>query len=628
MNISCPHCSQVIELTPEVHASLRGQPHLACPTCQGLMAVPPMPASAPKQAPRWATDVHKAAMQAQRSLNRNMLVLGVVALLALGGLATFLASRNGGSVFNIFQNTTNQIIRNSYFTQLIASGETTEKDLKMLAEIRPFGDGYIGISKEALTWPQAQELAARTTSSVLDFESGDKVRRRELVDWLTTTYPNHLSPPVWVEENGQPLILDGQTTKEGTGLDQPKKVLLKWFDPGPLVFEDTLAQADSLEKCWSFDGQYGGKVSVVPGVGMKTQNGHTWPMAWIPAVLGDRCRIEFEIDIGDGGHAAWVVKGSGTGNSLDTGYGMDIHRTRARVRREGEEWMVKTMAGPLTEGRWHKVQIDLSGTNLSLRVNGTLIAKGAAIEALSGPLHGWFGISGYGTTYRNLRIFSSEANQKQERQLIPSATIPPRPNGEQIYSFSEPDGPLGQRWSVAEPDRAKVNDGVLILDGSPFAVLDVPLPSSVAVELDHEFDYPQALNLVVKFIHASVFPRRFSECTAMWSVGYPQGNGSCVMDWVSNKKQKLDEFGETHFSAGGGNRLASTPYFVPIQYQKHTLRFEVVADTLRIFIGGRLHLRGTRPSDAAIQAPLFLGLGQAYSRSKIHAIRIYKLNAP
>jgi hypothetical protein len=352
-------------------------------------------------------------------------------------------------------------------------------------------------------------------------------------------------------------------------------------------------------------------------------------MAWIPAVLGDRCRIEFEIDIGDGGHAAWVVKGSGTGNSLDTGYGMDILRTKAQVRREGEEWMVKTMTGPLTEGKWHKVQIDLSGTNLSLRVNGTLIAKGAAIEALSDPLHAWFGISGYGTTYRNLRIFSSEANQKQERQLIPSATIPPRPNGQQIYNFSEPDGPLGQRWSVAEAGSAKVSGQALILDhGTPLAVLDQPLPSTVAVELDHEFDYPQALNLVVKLIHANAFPRRFSESEGMWSMGLPLGNGRFVMDWVSNKKQKIEEYAEPLFSVGGGDLVASTPYFVPIQHQRHTLRFEVVANTVHIFINGRFLLSGKRPAYADSQTPLFLGLGQAYSRSKIHAIRIYKLNAP
>lgn len=40
MKISCPHCSQNLELDPETLSALQGQPHLSCPTCQGLMAVP------------------------------------------------------------------------------------------------------------------------------------------------------------------------------------------------------------------------------------------------------------------------------------------------------------------------------------------------------------------------------------------------------------------------------------------------------------------------------------------------------------------------------------------------------------------------------------------------------------
>ena len=131
-------------------------------------------------------------------MNRNLLVLGVVALLVLGGIAAFLASRNGGSITNIFQKTTNQIIHNSYFTQLIANGVTTEKDLKSIGDIRPFGDGFIGVSKEPLEWEQAQDLAGRTGARILATEAGAK---QELLAWLAKTFGFHLSAPVWLSEN-------------------------------------------------------------------------------------------------------------------------------------------------------------------------------------------------------------------------------------------------------------------------------------------------------------------------------------------------------------------------------------------------------------------------------------------
>lgn len=43
MNLTCPHCSQTLDLAPEVLAALQGQPLFACPMCEGHMAVPQMP---------------------------------------------------------------------------------------------------------------------------------------------------------------------------------------------------------------------------------------------------------------------------------------------------------------------------------------------------------------------------------------------------------------------------------------------------------------------------------------------------------------------------------------------------------------------------------------------------------
>jgi hypothetical protein len=225
------------------------------------MAVPPMPASAPKQPPRRPAGVQKAAMQAQRRLNRNMLVLGVTVLLLLGGLAAFLASRNVGNIFNIFQNTTNQIIHNSYFTQLIAEGATTMEDLRSIEEIRPYGDGFIGISKAQLNWSQAGELAKRTGSEVLAVEDSATGTKQQLVEWLKNTFAAQFQPTLWVQQDGQGKVTDGNDVLAGTSLESTRKVTLHWkSNAGRTTSDPALATKDQ-----PFENSLGMKFVPVPG---------------------------------------------------------------------------------------------------------------------------------------------------------------------------------------------------------------------------------------------------------------------------------------------------------------------------------------------------------------------------
>ena len=201
------------------------------------MAVPAPPPSAPQR-----TGSRKSASTittAQRGLNRNLLVLGVVTLVVLGGVAAFLASKNGGNIFNTFQNITNQIIHNSYFTQLIASGATTEKDLEDIAEIRPYGDGFIGISKEAFDWEQAQDLAKRTGAQVLAVDAAGIGSKPELLTWLGTTFSNHLSAPTWVRDRWDGSVLAGLEVLAVKELDGSRKVLLHWQAANPALTSAT-----------------------------------------------------------------------------------------------------------------------------------------------------------------------------------------------------------------------------------------------------------------------------------------------------------------------------------------------------------------------------------------------------
>jgi len=161
-------------------------------------------------------------------MNRNMLVLGVVALLAIGGVAIFLASKNGGNVFKIFQNTTTQIINNSYFTQLIADEVTTREDLESIAEIRPYGEGFIGVSKGALDWTQAQEFAERTGAQILAVDEAAIESREDLLTWLGSMFKSHVSSPTWVLDQNEAGVLAGSEILAVKTTEGERKVLLQW----------------------------------------------------------------------------------------------------------------------------------------------------------------------------------------------------------------------------------------------------------------------------------------------------------------------------------------------------------------------------------------------------------------
>ena len=126
MKTACPHCTQHISIEPETHAELRGQEHFPCPACGGLVPVP-QPTSTMPVAPA-RTDADTANLQstptpsaantlaqAHRGLNRNLLILGSAALLVLGGLCFFVASRQQGDTKTNMSNVNNEIINNTYF---------------------------------------------------------------------------------------------------------------------------------------------------------------------------------------------------------------------------------------------------------------------------------------------------------------------------------------------------------------------------------------------------------------------------------------------------------------------------------------------------------------------------------
>ena len=179
--------------------------------------------------PRGVGKASKATLaRIHRGMNRNLLILGSITLLTMGGVAVFLASRKGGDTFNTKQNITNEIIHNNYFTQLIASGVTTEKDLDAVTDIRPYGDGFIGMSKESMVWERAQALAKRTGSGIMSVEHWEGGSRQQSLEWLSSVDKTKLSPTLWIQEQGEARVLaDSEVVKENR-MGRERNTILHW----------------------------------------------------------------------------------------------------------------------------------------------------------------------------------------------------------------------------------------------------------------------------------------------------------------------------------------------------------------------------------------------------------------
>jgi len=107
--------------------------------------------------------------------------------------------------------------------------------------------------------------------------------------------------------------------------------------PGRSVFESSLSTPDTLETLYCAFGQYGGRAVVEAGSGLRLGGGHTAPMVWAKPFLGDRYRVQFEVQLKEAGWAGWALNGPGYGNSADSGYLCRLDKTTFSLRREGIE---------------------------------------------------------------------------------------------------------------------------------------------------------------------------------------------------------------------------------------------------------------------------------------------------
>ncbi|MBE2282863.1 MAG: hypothetical protein IAE77_05320 [Prosthecobacter sp.] len=230
MKLTCPHCSQPLELDAETHAALQGQPHFECPECGGAIAVPVLaparPATPQARMSPGTSQVAGAAVKAQLGMQRNLRWLGIAALLVLGGVGAFLALR-GGNVFNTTQNV-RQIINNQFFQNLITTGKATRQALEEMAAIQADGEDFVGVSREKLTWTQAQDLARRAGAEVLPIEPQGNDLRPPRLERLTQLFPDLHGLTSWVRDEDLPTLLDSPDLARATTPERARPALFQW----------------------------------------------------------------------------------------------------------------------------------------------------------------------------------------------------------------------------------------------------------------------------------------------------------------------------------------------------------------------------------------------------------------
>ncbi|MBE2282868.1 MAG: WG repeat-containing protein [Prosthecobacter sp.] len=247
MKFQCPHCAQLLSLADEQVAALPQPAMIDCPTCGGRLM---LPVTAPRPQPKKPTLHFSAAPQPAKpkktapspkprkpkktrapldpaQVRRNILILGCAALVTLGGIAGFLATREAGKTVKIEQKIVNKLIQNEYFQRLIREGKTTEEALAKVEDAYAYGPGFIGVSRAEYTWKESEELARSTASVILDVTVHARQGREELGGWIAQNIPALRNTPVRVKHLSKLALMDAPDLLS-LSEERPRRVLLAW----------------------------------------------------------------------------------------------------------------------------------------------------------------------------------------------------------------------------------------------------------------------------------------------------------------------------------------------------------------------------------------------------------------
>ena len=162
-----------------------------------------------------------------RSLNNTMLILGLLAMSVIGGLALYLANRKTGDVNSVSQTITTSETTNTFFSQLIATGIASSAELSEVSVIRPYGTGFIGLSKETLTENGARALAEDTGAEILELPVIPRQEIHPPLAWLRENLT--AEETARVIRDGKFHLFDGDSLLPAADSTSRHRVLLQWL---------------------------------------------------------------------------------------------------------------------------------------------------------------------------------------------------------------------------------------------------------------------------------------------------------------------------------------------------------------------------------------------------------------
>ncbi len=426
---------------------------------------------------------------------------------------------------------------------------------------------------------------------------------------------------------GTPTVREAEVAiKDGTEALSPAPV--PDVPNGPverLVFEQSLSEPDILDIFTCSFSTYRARAFVEPNKGLWVGGGFRPPVVWPRPFLGDRYRVQFEVQLPvEKGWAGWVLNGAGYGNSSDTGYACRFDGTRFSLQREGEDVQSIELPRAIPPLEWVSVQAEVSSGRIAVMVNGMALAPFADPRPLRGPLHGWFGLTAGQAVFRNLRLWSFAGDPRQDLQLTPPVTDRPLANGKLLYELDLATGKLEPDWWRSDRRKVTVKKGKLIFVGGdskkPALVLTQPLHPDLGCEIEFEYPTYEAVRFGMMLWCARKATESLQDCDRGWEVWMPAGSGRTTVQWRGGVQDLVNDRDPV------APFLASTPYHAPVAQRRYCARLETQRDQLRVFLDDGLLLTARRPDGAAPEAmPVFLGLRNCFTGTKVHAVRVYQI---
>jgi len=193
--LRCPHCQGEVGCEVQNIQWSGDTATLHCPHCGHAAKLPQ----------QIVDRLHKPAIHWGGIVRRYW--WGPALLLLLASLGIFFWDTPREPVADAEPDIYRPYLENTYFQQLIAQKPKAAQALDQMERIEPYGDGFIGITREAQTLREASDLASAAEASILDAGLIDVTHGGALMPWLTETFPELKEEVTWVQAEGLTAVL-------------------------------------------------------------------------------------------------------------------------------------------------------------------------------------------------------------------------------------------------------------------------------------------------------------------------------------------------------------------------------------------------------------------------------------